>query len=53
MNEWDEYIDAPDAAVECRCCGTQTNGDTVVPIARQRGHSGGWSLDLTSTDAQG
>jgi len=30
MNEWDEYIDAPDAAVECKCCGTQTNGDTLL-----------------------
>jgi|TARA_R110000823_G_scaffold25871_1_gene76078 hypothetical protein len=28
MNEWDEYIDAPDFETECRCCGTQTNGDT-------------------------
>ena len=28
MNEWDEYIDAPDAKTECRTCGTQTNGDT-------------------------
>tara|TARA_R110002124_G_scaffold64453_1_gene176139 strand:- start:633 stop:755 length:123 start_codon:yes stop_codon:yes gene_type:complete len=28
MNEWDEYIDAPDAETECRTCGVQTNGDT-------------------------
>jgi len=28
MNEWDEYIDAPDELTECRYCGTQTNGET-------------------------
>tara|TARA_R110000787_G_scaffold8161_1_gene27236 strand:+ start:232 stop:354 length:123 start_codon:yes stop_codon:yes gene_type:complete len=27
MNEWYEYIDAPDAQTECRCCKTQTDGD--------------------------
>ena len=25
----------------------------VVPIARQRGHPGGWSLDLTTRDSEG
>ena len=28
MNEWDEYIDAPDAKTECKCCRIQTDGDT-------------------------
>ena len=28
MNYFDSWIDEPDELIECRACGTQTNGDT-------------------------
>ena len=46
-------LDGHTDGAEADMVGEVYSPPRVVPIARQRGHLGGWSLDLTSHDAQG